>query len=177
MASTTPTRSADQNVPDKTRRTLPFKKKADPMAATTAAPPGPETKTKGGKKKKIILLLPVLLVIAGAVWFFVLRDTGPSKPEAPKPGAITTLEPITVNLTTGHYLKLGLSLQQSAKVSEKVDGAKALDLSIELFGGRSIDDLADKEKREKLKATLVKEISAAYEDEVYDIYFSQFVWQ
>lgn len=133
--------------------------------------------TGAGKKKKLIVMLLVVAVAAGAGWWFFLKPKGPAGPEKPKPGVVVTLEPITINLASGHYLKLGLSLQQSAKAHEEAEGSKALDLAIELFSGRSINDLADKEKREHLKTDLIKEVAEAYEDEVYTIYFTEFVWQ
>lgn len=134
--------------------------------------------TGSGKKKKLLLMLLVVAVAAGAGWWFFLKPSGgPKAPEEPKPGVVVTLEPITINLASGHYLKLGLSLQQSADAHEEADGAKALDVAIELFSGRSINDLADREKREHLKTDLIKEVAEAYEDEVYTIYFTEFVWQ
>jgi flagellar FliL protein len=177
MAGTTPP-SAGTSAPTQTRRTLPTPKREKTMAAATiAAPPGAEVTTGGGKKKKLIVILLVVAIAAGAGWWFFLKPSGPKQPEKPKPGVIVTLEPVTINLASGHYLKVGLSLQQSAKAKEEADGAKALDLAIELFSGRSINDLADREKRESLKKGLIKEIAEAYEDEVYTLYFNEFVWQ
>ena len=58
-------------------------------------------------------------------------DASRAPPPKPKPGAVVKLDPITVNLAAGHFLKLGLSLQASADAGEDVSGAKALDAAIE----------------------------------------------
>ena len=147
------------------------------MSATIAAPPAPEVTEAGDKKKKLMALVLVVAVAAAAGWYFFLRPAAPEKPEAPKAGVVVSLEPVTINLASGHYLKLGLSLQQTADVAEESNGSKALDTAIELLSGRSIDELADKDKREKLKKVLIKEIAEAYEHEVYTVYFTEFVWQ
>lgn len=134
-------------------------------------------KGKGGKKKLIMIVLPVLLVVVGAGWFLFLKPSGGSKEEPPPtPGVVVTLEPITINLAGGHFLKLGMALQPSADAKE-TDGAKALDAAINLFSGESMTELATKEGREHAKAELVKEITELYEKEVYDIYFTEFVMQ
>ena len=44
----------------------------------------------------------------------------------PKPGEVVTLEPIQINLAAGHYLRIGIALQLTAKAHE-ADGSKALD--------------------------------------------------
>jgi flagellar FliL protein len=148
------------------------------MSTTIAAPTGSEVDAApGGKRKKLVALVLVVAIAAGAGWYFFLRPSGPTKPEAPKPGVVVTMEPVTINLSSGHYLKLGLSLQQTADAHEEANGSKALDVAIELFSGRSISELADREKRERLKASLIKDVAEAYEHEVYTVYFTEFVWQ
>jgi flagellar FliL protein len=178
MANSSRTRPST-GVPDQTRRTLPLPKKEKSMAATMVAPPSLEAAEGGGKRKKLVAMILVLVVAAVAAggWYFFLRPEGPKKPEAPKPGAVVTLEPVTINLTGSHYLKLGLSLQQTVEAKEEANGSEALDLAIDLFSGRSIDELASKDRRERLKTTLSKQIAEAYEHEVYTVYFTEFVWQ
>src|SRR3712207_7034181 len=58
-------------------------------------------------------------------------------------------DPITINLAGGHFLKLGLSLQATADAGEELSGAKALDAAIDLFSGRTIEDLAKRDGRER----------------------------
>lgn len=138
------------------------------QSADTAAAPA----AKGGKKKLVIILVAVL-AIGGAAYWFVLK---PKPVEAPKPGEVVALEPIQVNLAGGHYLKIGIALQLTAKAKE-ADGSKALDATIALFSGKSMDELTRTESREKLKKELEKEVEHLYEDEVMGVYFVDFVTQ
>lgn len=129
---------------------------------------------KGGKKKLIVILLVVVLA-AGAFYFLKMRG-GSAAPEAPKPGAVVKLDPIYINLTEGHYLKLALALQGTTKAGKELDGSKALDAAINLFSGKSMADL-DAKERNTLKAELVKDLEESYEGEVMDVYFTEFVMQ
>jgi flagellar FliL protein len=152
----------------------------DPMATTTAAPPTQDAagQAKGGGRKKMMIVAVVALVTLAAAYMLVLKPKDkPAAPPKPTPGAVVKLEPITINLAAGHFLKLGLSLQATADAGEEVPGAKALDAAIDLFSGQTVDSLAKRDGREKAKATLLKEISERYENKVYDIYFTDFVMQ
>ena len=150
------------------------------MATTTAAPPATDEagQAKGGGRKKMIIIAVVAVVAAAAVYLLVLKPKDAAAgPPKPTPGAVVKLDPITVNLAAGHFLKLGLSLQASADAGEEVSGAKALDAAIELFSGRTVESLAKSDGREKAKAALIKEVADRYENKVYDIYFTDFVMQ
>ena len=152
----------------------------DPMATTTAAPPATveAAPAKSGGRKKMIIIALVAVVVAGAAYMLVLKPKDkPGAPPKPAAGAVVKLEPITINLASGHFLKLGLSLQASADAGEDVSGAKALDVAIDLFSGRTVESLAGREGREKAKAALVKEVAERYENKVYDVYFTDFVMQ
>jgi flagellar FliL protein len=152
------------------------------MAAKTEA----EAKTdeaeggkKGGKKKLLLIAGPLVLVIVlAAVYMLVLKPSGSSGPKkvVHTPGAVVKLDPITINLAGGHFLKLGLSLQPDVSATE-TDGSKALDDAIELFSGKAVTELATKDGRDKAKATLVDMVSKSYEEKVYDVYFTEFVYQ
>ena len=126
----------------------------------------------------MIIIAVVAVVAAAAVYLLVLKPKDAAAgPPKPTPGAVVKLDPITVNLAAGHFLKLGLSLQASADAGEDVSGAKALDAAIELFSGRTVESLAKSDGREKAKAALIKEVADRYENKVYDIYFTDFVMQ
>jgi flagellar FliL protein len=153
----------------------------DPMATTTQAPPAQAeagAAAKGGGRKKMMVIAVVVLVAVAAAYMLVLKPKDkPAAPPKPVPGAVVKLDPITINLAGGHFLKLGLSLQATADAGEDVPGAKALDAAIDMFSGRTVDSLAKRDGREKAKAALVKEISDRYENKIYDIYFTDFVMQ
>jgi flagellar FliL protein len=140
---------------------------------------GKETGGKGGllanKKLLIMIVAPVLLL--GGVGGFWFLGPGSGGEAAPEPGVVVTLDPITVNLASGHYLKFGLALQATKDTAEEPDGSKALDLAISTLSNRPMADLATEEKREAVKHVLEKKISHAYEGEVMGIYFTEFVME
>jgi flagellar FliL protein len=137
----------------------------------------PEAKAKDDKpprsRKKLIIAVVVLLAVVGGVYNFVLRDSGPSAPEA---GEVLTLEPIQLNLEGGHYLRLGLALQLTTTAHE-LDGSKALDAAISLLSGRGVEELAAPKERLKLKDELVSMLEEAYHGDVMGVYFTEFVTQ
>jgi flagellar FliL protein len=135
----------------------------------------PGTEAAGGKKKKVLLLLLVLALAGAATWWFMLRPA--SAEEAPHPGAVVKLEAIQVNLADGHYLRIGIALQATDAVEEELDGSKALDATIELFTGQSQEQLARKPYRDGLKEKLAHRLEEAYEGEVMQVYFTDFVTQ
>ena len=152
-----------------------------PAKTEAEAPKGeaPAEKKKGGGRKKLVIMLALVLVLAAAGYFLVLKPKGgkPAPPPKPVAGAVVKLDPITVNLAGGHFLKLGLSLQATADAGEDVPGAKALDAAIDLFSNKTVKELATRDGRDGAKTVLVKKVSDLYEGKVYDIYFTDFVMQ
>ena len=141
-----------------------------------------EAKAGGGKKKLIIIIVAVVALLGGGYFFFLKPGPDDAAAAAAKPtpsheaGPVLELDPISINLAGGHYLKLGLGLQTSATAGE-VSGAKALDAAIKVFSNKTIDELSEEDQREKVKEELVKEVAELYEDAVYDVYFTEFVMQ
>jgi flagellar FliL protein len=135
---------------------------------------------RGGKLKLIIMLLPTLLLVGALAYFLFLKPSpaeAPAEEPPPEPGIVVVLEPVTINLASGHYLKLGMTLQATAAVAEAVDGSKALDAAINLYSGMPIDEIAAADGRDKTKKELIEKVKEAYEDEIYDIYYTTFVYQ
>jgi flagellar FliL protein len=153
------------------------------MATTTAklksADGEAEADPAGGKKKskkKLIMIVVVVLLLAGGGYFmFGKKKSGP--PPAPKPGAVVVIPAITVNLAGGHFLKLGLALQATAKVKTPPDGSQALDIAITELSYKSVAELSSNKARDAIKTTLRKKVIKAYADEVMDVYFTEFVMQ
>jgi flagellar FliL protein len=164
----------------RTARTAPDGKKENTVADKTDTETGKAgADAKGGGKLKLIIGAVVVLALLGGVYKFVLAPKDAKPAAAPKPvaGAVVKLDPITVNLAGGHFLKLGLSLQATADAGEEVSGAKALDAAIEEYTGRTVKELATDKGRDKAKAELVKTVGELYENKVYDIYLTDFVMQ
>jgi flagellar FliL protein len=138
----------------------------------------PEENGKGRSKKKLLMIVApvvVILLCAGG-WFFFLRSSGPAEEPPPEPGEVVALDPITINLASGHYLQLGIALQPIASAHE-VSGEKALDAAIDLYTGMSIEELSTKEGRDHAKHELTETVAELYHEEVYEIYLTEFVYQ
>ena len=146
-------------------------------ATTTATETDDSTEVKkGGMLKLIIIAVVVLAVVGGAGYWFFLKPAGKEPP--PEPGEVVQLEPIQINLAADHYLKVGIALQQTLAVGEEeLDGSKALDATIALFSGQTMEQLARPEHREKMKKKLEHSLEEAYEHEVMGVYFTDFVTQ
>lgn len=147
----------------------------------------------GGKLRVMATVLPTLLLIVGALYVFVLAPknggvdarakssssttASSSTPAAEKhdPGLIVAVEPITVNLSNGHYLQVGLALQATKDAGKDLSGLKAKDAIISQFSGKTVDELATTEAREAAKQDLTKTIKKLYNGEVYEIYYTAFV--
>ncbi len=142
----------------------------------------PAEAPKKSKKMLIIIVAAVVLLGGGGGAFFMLK--GSSKAEAaPKKGIVTAIDSaITINLTDGHYLKLGFSLQQTADSgATAVDTSEALNLAIDEYTGKTVAELSTEKGRDAAKAELLTQIVKAYTvdgtKDVMDIYFTSFVTQ
>ncbi len=166
--------------------------------STDDAPPVAPAKGKE-KKKSRGNLLPAIVVAAGLFGAAFMMKGGTSKNAAAStpasPSATTTvptdaktlaqiakLDDITLNLSDGHYLKVGLALQLATKaaVTDYTTGgaaSKALDLAISVLGTGSYNQFVQPSGRDAAKAALEKKIVAAYNGQVLGIYFTDFVMQ
>jgi flagellar FliL protein len=148
------------------------------MTAATAAA-GPAKAKKGGllKNKKVILLL--LAVLAGGYFAYTMFLKPKPPPGPPVGGDVVTLDPTTLNLADGHYLKVGVAIQLlqggSATVAD-FKSAEAEQLIIDEFSNRPMQSLTNA-TRQRLADDLTKHIKKAYKDEVYTVYLTEFVTQ
>ena len=157
---------------------------ADKKTKKDESPEGDEA--KGGKKKLLLVGLVAVLAIAGAAYFFLFASSGEAE-AAPEPehGGYTALEPITVNLAGGGYLKIGITLEYTAAAASGghgaggVDGSKAADIVISTYSQAQPADVTG--AREALKESLEQQIVEAYTEHevpmVMGIYFTEYVTQ
>jgi flagellar protein FliL len=101
------------------------------------------------------------------------EDPAPVSTEVP--GKLVVVEPVTINLANGHYLKVGLAMQATAAAGEEVTPSKAADSLITEFSGKTVDEIATKEGREAAKKALLKMIRKSYEKQVYELYYTTYV--
>ncbi|HEX5534767.1 MAG TPA: flagellar basal body-associated FliL family protein [Actinomycetales bacterium] len=154
-----------------TARTRPAGAAAVPTEAVEQAAPG------RSRKKLVVVVLIALVGVAAAGWFFLLRPDGDAAEPKPVAGEVLSLEPMSINLAGGHYLRVGIALQVVEKPKQEIDGSKALDLTISTLSGRQVADLTDSAKRDAIKAELTAKVAEAYDDDVMALYFTEFVTQ
>lgn len=154
--------------------------------ATTTAPPTTETTSGPARRPMRLVLVAVVLVLllgGGATAYLLTRGSGHDPAAAPKPGAVVDLEPLTLNLSDGRFLKVGLSLQMSADApvasgsDPGVNGAKARDAAIGIFGQRSYEQLLPANGRAVALRALNAEVRKRYDGEVLQVYLTEFVMQ
>ncbi len=148
---------------------------ASPDAGAAPAPAPAPRKTR----RAVLVAIAAVLVLGAAAWF--LLRPAESAEAAPEPevelGAVQTVEPVSINLADGRYLRLGLGLQLTLEVEEDVDPSKALDRAIALFSQRPVSEISTPEGREALKSELAAQLEEAYEGEVVAVYFTNYVYQ
>lgn len=155
-----------------------------PRASVQEQPPPPQETRGGGRGMRIVpvlagVLVVVALALAAAVFLLARGDQAAQSgdPGAPAEGAVVAVEPVSVNLADGHYLRVGFSMQMTAEAGDGVDTARAQDTVIALYSGRKAEDLADGDQREQLRGELVRQLSEAYGGDVMEVYFTDFVTQ
>ena len=130
------------------------------------------------RRRKTWLVALALVVVLAAVAFMMLRPpAGEAAAAAPEPGVVVAVEPVSVNLAAGHYLRFGFTMQLTTEAKVDLPTAKALDAAIALFSGRDIAELNDPVRRAELKIELLGSLSETYEGQVMDVYFTDFVTQ
>ena len=155
---------------------------ARPGAPSVAAQtmPVPEEPARPGGRRKLLIAVIGVLACAGAAAYLLLGRQGAAPPQLmaePAPGAVVSVDPVSINLAEGHYLRLGLALQLTDAVESEPDPARALDLAIALYSGRSVTEVSDPDGRDSLKAQLLSELVHTYQGEVMDLYLTDYVTQ
>jgi flagellar FliL protein len=159
--------------------------KQQTSADEAAAIDKPDKTVKSGKKR---IVVAVLLLLVGGGAFVTMRGAGAHPGAKPQPGAVVALDPLTVNLQDGHYLRVGLALQVAkgesllpdapadAPADPQVEGAKALDQAIAIFGRGTMASLTGA-GRVQAKRALISRLKKVYDGAVIDVYFTEFVMQ
>ncbi len=155
------------------------------MSDDTVETDGGESSKDEKKKKGKGNLLPAVVLALGIVGggYFMGGSGGATAAEEPEPpaGEVATMEPLSLNLADGHFLKVGIALQLTEEVPLEEFGegqlAKAKDLLIDRLAGRKMEELASPEGRAALKEELSAEAKETFHDEVLEVYFTDFVMQ
>lgn len=165
-------------------------------------PTDSDAKRGGPRKLAIPAVALVLGVFVGPKLLGANAGTAEAAAETTTttaPGPVVTLDSITLNLTDGHLLKVGLALQVSAAwleehgddagsgghgapaagtTTDPTSGyARAVDAAIGVFTERSMAQLVTGAGREEARAELTQRLHDAYHGEIESIYFYEFVMQ
>ena len=126
------------------------------------------------RRPRLLLLVVLLSLLLGArVHDARVRASVPPPPDLDA-GAVLTLPPVDIDLADGYFLRLGLALQTPEDADVTVDGTRAIELATALYSGRPVAQLIDGQQQAALKADLLGSIGTTYEDEVVDVYYTQF---
>jgi len=177
MTRAAPRTREDNTMTATVKREAPAKGKVGAKAAEED-PKGKKGKkdAKGSKKKKIIILIVLLLVVGGAGYKILMP---PPKPGPAKAGDAVILGPLTLNLTDGHYLQVGVSIDlvQGKATKDKFETAPAMQSIIDEFSNRSVASLSTRAARTKSLTELITEMKKEYPGLVFDAHLTQFVTQ
>jgi flagellar FliL protein len=151
---------------------------------------------KEGKAKTIGLA--IAFAVVGALIGPKVMGSGAASAEASAPtttttvaGPVVVLDAVTLNLSDGRLLQVGLALELSADGAaggghgdaEIDEGdptkgyAKALDAAIGVFGDQTMAGLSDPGGRDAAKAALEANLAELYHGDIVGVYFHQFVMQ
>jgi flagellar FliL protein len=101
-------------------------------------------------------------------------------------GPVVVLDAVTLNLTDGHLLQVGLALELDPKAEPAVPTsdtdptkgyAKAIDATIDLLGNESMASLSAPGGRTAAKTALEAELRTISDGGIVGVYFHQFVMQ
>ena len=97
-------------------------------------------------------------------------------------GEVLEMDPLTVNLADGHYLKVGVALQLklggvAATDKDNGTGARALDMAIAALSPHTMAQLTQSNVRNSLKQKLGYDTCMAYQGTALTVYFTDFVMQ
>jgi flagellar basal body-associated protein FliL len=96
------------------------------------------------------------------------------------------LESMSINLNDGHYLRVTVSLGLCPGVvgvaagegaGEPLNTSPAKDIIVSTLSGNSMAILSEPEGRENVKELLTQRLAHEYPEEIYEVYFLEFVMQ
>jgi flagellar protein FliL len=136
-------------------------------------------------------LLPALVLAAGmAAAAFLLRPSPPAPPEgaattttaAPAAGAVVALEPLTLNLHDGAFVRIGVAVAlaegvEAKEFEKKGQTNKMKDRIIFRVSQLSAGDISSAEGLQALKEGLAHDAEKLYHEEFHGLYLTDLVVQ
>jgi len=161
-----------------------------PDAATEEGDASESAEAPPAEKKKRSNVVPALIIAVGLIvgGFLMKPSPAPATEEAEAaeeeviPGELVALEPMTLNLSDGHYLRLGMALELiegvPAKEFEETGATNRFrDLVIDRVADLPSDQFATAEGRDELKELLRDGGHELFEEEFVEIYLTELVVQ
>ena len=130
-------------------------------------------------KKVWILLLVVATVAGGGVLFYVIQEGKKDEQKTAASFKIMELEPVVINLSDGHYIRIAIALGYIGEESELKNKLPAInDILITTVGAMSSKELISPEGKELLKENLLLKINSVLSGvQVRNIFYREFIVQ
>ncbi len=162
----------------------------DEATEATDAAAEPEGKQgRKGKAKRSNVVPAVIIAVGLVVGGFLMKPSGAPageeevvEEEEVLPGEVVALDAMTLNLSDGHYLRLGVALELIEGVEAKEfeeSGAtnRFRDLLIERVADLPAEQFTTPEGREELKSLLRDGGHELFEEEFHEVYLTELVVQ
>lgn len=154
-------------------------------------------KEKGAKGKSNLIPAVVLALGVAAGGYFMgggesaAEGTAEAEPEVPvvEPGALVSLDPMTLNLDDGRFLRVGVSFLMTAEFESAEgkeggahhfypeDAGPLQDQLIAMFAWRDGADLVGADQLAATKAELLERANELFDGQVLEVYLTDFVMQ
>lgn len=143
----------------------------------------------GGGRKPIVLVAIVVLAVAvlgaGAMAGGLIgggdaaaEEVAATPTPTPEPlGLLVQLEPLTINLADGRFLKVGAAVEMAPDVVEEPPTAPMYDALIAEFNRHTVEVLSDPASRAATKDALLAALAPTYGDAIAGVYYTEFVMQ
>ncbi len=132
------------------------------------------------KKFLLFLLTVIIFVGGGGVIFYVLQQGGENEQKkAAASFKIMELEPVVINLSDGHYIRIAIALGYTGDESELKNKLPAInDILITTVGAMTSKELISPEGKELLKENLLLKINSILSGaHVRNIFYREFIVQ
>jgi flagellar FliL protein len=131
--------------------------------------------------KKFLLFLVVVSIFAGGggVLFYFLQKGESEHQDISTSLRIMELEPVVINLSDGHYIRIAIALGYTGDESELKNKLPAInDVLITTVGAMSSKELISPEGKELLKENLLLKINSVLSGvQVRNIFYREFIVQ
>ena len=153
------------------------------MAKKQPAGSAEATEAKGKKPllMKIAVAVVLLLVAGAAVKFTVLAPKKASaatsaKPK-PTPGPLIAMDEMTVNLDSGHFLRMKLAIETTKGTSADLDLTEGTQAVLDVFSNQTEDALTGEKARTAAKNAVLAKLQVIYPKKILDVFYTEFVMQ